>query len=470
MAGFNINNIATPWKQGRTAFFKNADIDLNDISTIYKTTLQESQRGIFGDTFEEFNVKDYEPSYRKYITDRGDEECKLEDYAYKFYETITSDDTKEMMCRQFNLEEEEYDALACIGLALASQETGMGFEDGYNEENEEGNKNKKERDTKIQIANFLDDVGMLKPISKFLGMFGVDIAQEAQSASSGITQIKIDDMFNNSKFNSNWTNQVLKYLNVESESVTKNNIYENPDLSAYATMGYLITLYADYSSYEGAMEAYHTNISNKLQKENIIGYNKALEEGYNSILSIYDTYINIGKENNLTEQKNFRDIAKNWVLSVNGSTLNIKEGMSEEEILELASKPENALNEEAQLILLNSKLPNDKQLTKDSLNYIRLFLSEESQQMSALEYIPFAWNTGAKPNDDEKLHKYDRFISTQMGIILSDPKTYQYDQFTPNVVELAKKYAQQSTGLDGDYMIEDALENRALYGFQKGLQ
>ena len=78
--------------------------------------------------------------------------------------------------------------------------------------------------------------------------------------------------------------------------------------------------------------------------------------------------------------------------------------------------------------------------------------------MSPLEYIPHAWNTGADLHESNQFNRYDRFFTAQLGIILSNPETFQYDQFTPSVVELAKLYASQGS-LDGYYAIEDTLDN-----------
>ena len=56
------------------------------------------------------------------------------------------------------------------------------------------------------------------------------------------------------------------------------------------------------------------------------------------------------------------------------------------------------------------------------------------------EFCAYAWNKGFE-SDGRKL---DRMLAESIGIILSDPESFDYDQFASNVENLAEKYARQS--------------------------
>ena len=495
---FDINAVNMPWKEPNKGCSKeNNDINLEQITTVYTTQKQETARQAFIGAFSLFeNIDQYNPTrgdrYQADGTKVWDSDSYWEDKpyddAYDFWSAVTDDSVKATIKDKFGLLDEEYDALACITLALASQETGMGFEEGYQDENGKDINEKKERDFKINALNWLDGkedgLDALVVASKVAGLVGIDIPEDAQSASSGLTQMKIHDILNDPKNISSLLSKTLKDLGIESNSVTENNLAKDPKMAAIATMGYLSTLLKDYDEYEATMKVYHKELANQIEQNAGLTYDEALQKGYESILTIYDEYNKIGeaaqgenisekeKNDSIERMKKLRDIAKNWVMSSNGSTLKNTEGLNNQELLALASAPENKYNEEAELILLNSHL-GETQLDKDSLDCIRLFLSAEGVIMNPLEYIPHAWNTGAKLNESDQLNKYDRFLATQMGIILSNPETFQYDQFTPSVVELARRYADQGSN-DGYYAIEETLSNYnanarkypGLYGFE----
>ncbi|MBQ4646867.1 MAG: hypothetical protein IJB79_05930 [Candidatus Gastranaerophilales bacterium] len=468
MTLFDINQAVFPWKERRLGYSaENNNIDLSEITTVYTTFKQEPARSGFIGVFNLFeNIDQYEPirgtRYAADGTRYGDNnsywEDKPYDDAYDYWSTITSEETKDLIRSKFGLEEEEYDALACIALALASQETGMGFEEGYQEENGKDRRTQDKRNSQIEILNFLDtkDEGLdpLVIASKVAGLIGINIPQDAQSASSGLTQMKIHDILNDPKNQSSLLSRTLEEFGITSESATVNNLAKEPQKAALATMAYLATLLKDHKEYEGAMSTYHEQLGDKISQETGLTYDEALQKGYESVLTIYEKYNEI---DDIEAMKKFRDIAKNWMLSTNNSTLEKTDNLSQEELLALVNSPENKFNEEAQLILLNSYFK-DSEFDSESLECIRLFLSHEGMAMSPLEYIPHAWNTGADLHESEQFNKYDRFFTSQLGIILSNPETFQYDQFTPSVVELAKLYASQGS-LDGYYAIEDTLDN-----------
>ena len=151
---------------------------------------------------------------------------------------------------------------------------------------------------------------------------------------------------------------------------------------------------------------------------------------------IYEEYQNMGDD----DKKEVRFAMKHWLLSQDGSTIKEKADDGED------------FTEEIQLKNLNKHLPDDKQLTQQDLDYIRYFLTDENMVMSAYEYLPYAWNKGTED-------KPDRVMADQIGLILSDPEIYDYDQHTANVVAIAKKYAEQATGADGYWELNDTLDS-----------
>ena len=338
-----------------------------------------------------------------------------------------SEKNKSFICKNMNIEEEEYDALACVALALATQETGMGFEEGnsikdpgYQKENTNWFY-KTIRDLGIKGANFLEKISM----------GGV----EAHSASSGLTQLKIFDHMQSTEFISNWYNAYLEHLGVEADGATEDNLFENPEVAATATMITLGSIMKHHSKYEATMEVYHDNLREHIQSEYGTFSSDALEKGYNHVVDIYNEYQTMSDD----EKKEVRFAMKHWLLSQDGTT---EENQSDDG---------RDYTEEMQLNDLNSHLPEDKQLTQESLDYIRYFLTDENMTMSVYEYLPYAWNKGT--NDQP-----DRVMADQMGLILSDPEIYDYDQHTANVVAIAEKYADQATGGNGYYSIKDTLD------------
>ena len=325
------------------------------------------------------------------------------------------------------ISEEEYDAMACIALALASQETGMGYEvgdslkdPGYQKENTSWF-HKTIRNAGIKGANLLEKITM----------GGI----EAHSASSGLTQLKIFDHMESTEFVSKWYTNYLEHLGIEATSSTEDNLYDNPDLAAAATMITLTSLLKHHSSYEATMKVYHENLRKHIDEEYGVFSDEALERGYNHVVDIYEKYESADGD---TKEK-IRYAMKHWLLSTDGSTIENK------------SEDGEAFTEEIQLNNLNKHLELETPLTQESLDFIRYFLTDENMTMSRYEYLPYAWNKGTED-------KPDRVMADQMGLILSEPEIYDYDQHTANVVALAEKYANQATGGDGYYAIKDTLE------------
>ena len=107
--------------------------------------------------------------------------------------------------------------------------------------------------------------------------------------------------------------------------------------------------------------------------------------------------------------------------------------------------------EEIQLERLNKALSAENQLVQDDLNFIRYFLTDKSMEMSPFEYLPYGWNKG-------KEISMDRIFADVIGLTLSDPEIYNYQQHIPIVLLLSAKYAQQSN--DAGYeTLDETLQN-----------
>jgi len=90
---------------------QSVNIDTESINSVFVTCKKEDKRTTFAGTFKEVDFE-YAP------TKQGQE----------FLEGLKKN--KESLMADLGLGEEEYDALSCVALALASQETGMGLERG----------------------------------------------------------------------------------------------------------------------------------------------------------------------------------------------------------------------------------------------------------------------------------------------------------------------------------------------------
>ena len=186
----NIKGIPQPIYQSngfKTNFDKN-DIELDEISILYTTDKQEEKRTTFDETFKRVDVADCEQ-------------------GGKFLNGLISN--KYSLMQDLGLSDSQYDSLACIALALASQETGMGVETGYNEENK----------------------GIGAAFRKFAKWADTTFFGGA-SASSGLTQMKIYEFLKNG----DETSKLLEKYGITADGIATNNLYENPDKAAIATM------------------------------------------------------------------------------------------------------------------------------------------------------------------------------------------------------------------------------------------
>ena len=382
-SNLNPNEIKTKYEKD--------DIDLEDISILYTTEKVEKDRSTFSETFNEVSLDNSE---------QGE----------KFLSGLK--DNKDVLCSELGLTSEQYDSLACVALALASQETGMGEENGYASEN--------------------------KGIGKFFRgiMKQIDVWRGGASASSGLTQMKIYDFLNSDKLTDE-QKDILKSHGIEANSVSDDNLYNNPDKAAIATMVVLTSIYENYDNYKDVLKTEHEKIGESIAEDP--SKLEEIEARGNELLdNIYEIY----KGASDSQKIEIRETFKQWFLSTNGSKVGDK-GVDDE------------YNEEVQLNKLNELLADnsaDFKLEEDSLHFIRYALTAEGQEMNVAEYCAYGWNKGTGTTGMQ----LDRMLAEKIGTILYNPEDFDYDQFTTNVAMLADKYAEQSVGSDGIEAINDS--------------
>ena len=371
--------------------YEKDDIDLEDISILYTTEKVEKDRSTFSETFKEVSLNNSEE-------------------GEKFLSGLK--ENKDSLCEELGLTSEQYDSLACIALALASQETGMGEETGYDSEN-------------TGIGKFFRGIA-----KKF------DVWRGGASASSGLTQMKIYDFLNSDKLTDE-QKDILKSHGIEANSVSDDNLYNNPDKAAIATMVVLTSIYENYDNYKDVLKTEHEKIGESIAEDP--SKLEEIEARGNELLdNIYEIY----KGASDSQKIEIRETFKQWFLSTNGSKVGDK-GVDDE------------YNEEVQLNKLNELLADnsaDFKLEEDSLHFIRYALTAEGQEMNVAEYCAYGWNKGT----GETGMQLDRMLAEKIGTILYNPEDFDYDQFTTNVSMLADKYAEQSIGSDGIEAINDS--------------
>lgn len=367
---------------------KEKEIELSDISVLYTTEKTEDERSSFAKTYEETSLGE---------ASQGAE----------FLQGLTQN--KDFLMEKLGLSDEQYDSLACVALALASQETGMGFENGYNSENK-------------GIGGFF------RRLAKW---FDVHIAG-GSSASSGLTQMKIYDFLNSDKLTQD-QKDIIKELGIEVKGVATNNLYAEPDKSAAATMVVLTSLIDKYDDYTSVLENEHSALSSVFNDN--LSEEERIDKGMDILSNISEVYQNASESSKIEIRSTF----KQWLLSKNGSMA--------------SDGGDKAYNEEVQLNKLNDLL-GDYNLSQSDLNYIRYALTSTGQEMNMTEYCAYAWNKGT----GETGMQLDRLLADKIGTILSNPEDFDYDQFTVNVSTLAQKYAAQSIQNDIGLYLDDAFE------------
>lgn len=375
-SSYNPNEIKTKYEKD--------DIDLEDISILYTTEKVEKDRTTFSESFNEV------------LLDSSEQ-------GAKFLSGLK--ENKDGLCSELGLTSEQYDSLACVALALASQETGMGEEKGYESEN-------------TGIGKFIR--GIAKQI---------DVWRGGASASSGLTQMKIYDFLNGDKLTDEQKDILTRY-GIEANGVAKDNLYANPDKAAIATMVVLTSIYENYDDYKEVLSTEHQKIGESITDDP--SKLAEIEARGNELLDdIYEVY----KGASDSQKIEIRETFKQWLLSTNGSKIGDK-GVDDE------------YNEEVQLNKLNELLANnsaDFKLEEDSLHFIRYALTADGQEMNTAEYCAYGWNKGTGATGMQ----LDRMLAEKIGTILYNPEDFDYDQFTTNVSMLADKYAEQSIGSNG---------------------
>ncbi len=351
---------------------KGENINLGDIDTIYTTEKLEEKRTSFDETYDLTSVDS-------------------DENGAKFLNGLT--ENKDSLCNELGITEEQYDALACIALALSSQETGMGHEQGYKSEN-------------TGIGGFARM--FMKEIHSLFG---------GGSASSGMTQMKIYDFLKGDSLTDK-EKEIIKSHGISVKGVATDNLYSNPDKAAVATVVVLNSIASNYDDYISTLKNAHAELGANISGENDTEY---LNQGNKILSDINDIYNNADE----TKQKAIRKTFKQVLLSTNDSKIGDK-GV------------DNEYNEEYQLSKLNELLCTE--YTIDDLNKIRYALTDEGQEMSITEYCAYGWNKGTTGTGMQ----LDRILAEKIGTILATPEDFDYDQFTVNVTTLAEKYANQS--------------------------
>ena len=218
------------------------NINLEDINILYTTEKQEEDRTSFDETYNQTAVS-------------GDKNGE------KFLNGLI--DNKSTLCEELNITEEQYDSLACIALALSSQETGMGHEKGYESEN-----------TGIGGT-------ARKLMKKVHSWFG------GGSASSGMTQMKIYDFLNGNTLTAE-EKKIIKSHGIEAKGIATNNLYKNPDKAAIATVVVLSSIVSNYDEYLNVLKTSHNETKSQISELNSTQFLDAGNKRINNIKEIYN--------------------------------------------------------------------------------------------------------------------------------------------------------------------------------------
>ncbi len=363
-------------------------VDTEKIDTIFTTKQIETKRGEFSESFKENDI-----------------DSKNSKEGKKFLDGLNNN--KASLSKDLGLSDDEYDSFACVAMALASQETGMGLEDGIG----------KDKDGNWIIGYKSHGNPLYEVAKKAIG---------DSSASSGLTQIKIYEYLQNG---SSEMKGLLEKYGITAESETKNNLNE-PDKAVIATMIYLADLAKNsYSEYEDLIRTEHQNVRSELDPS--LTDEECLEKGEDIINSIKNVYEEIDDN----KKEDVRTTLKQWLLGLPGYN-------------------DDRYNEEKQLVKLNEQLKDyGVNIKQSDLDYIRYYLTDEKQDASPIEYLAYAWNKGT----GETGMKLDRILADKIGVIFSNPERFDYDQFTVNIEELTDLYGQQA-GSDIDE-INDLIDN-----------
>ena len=349
---------------------------------------------------------------------------------------------------RLGLDSESYDALACMALAIASQETGLGYETEYLRENQT-----------LDEIDSMHDVGDFIYTNARKTWKGLPFGD---SASSGITQLKLYDQIKElkeieKKENHNFYTGTLKQYGIKTNWLLGkgyDNLAANPEKSAVATMVVLKTILDNYyenvdgdsnQGYLDTMNAKYDSMEKEFAEKGEAPQ-EALEKGFDSLAGIYNHYQSADEDTKLA----IRTALKGVFMASDNTTYENRYNANGDYV------KEDEYIEEDQIKKLQEALGGNVEFNQEDVNYIRFAMCSKIGQMDPAEYCAYAWNHGTHTTGMQ----VDRLISQKLGIIFSNPEDFDYNQYTANVTTIASHYANQITeNDDGYFMINDALED-----------
>lgn len=384
----------------------NGTQNLEKIKQVFTTELDESQRSTFDFTFSEVQLG------------QNKSDDKIYNNVQKYYDGIL--EHKEVLSEKLGITSEQYDAFSCVALALASQETGFGYEASYEQENNGG----------------VDDFAR-NTLTWLRSLTG------GGSASSGLTQMRLNDFINGKQLSED-EKEALDSVGAKKGFLGfGNNLYDEPSASAGATIVVLKSIWDEYENFKSKLDVKHTEIEDKLALNNIDN-NEAKQKGDEIVETICDIYNN---EEDSHKQAEIRHAFYYWVSSADGTKIgdDVKDG-------------EN-YNEEANFNKMKKifeQYGSNIELDENSLDCVRYTMTDISGNseyfMNELEYCAYAWNNGV---DTETANATDRIIAANIRTMLVDPEDFDYDYFTSNVSALASRYAAQFNQVDESSAISE---------------
>lgn len=418
-----LGNLNLPWERPKTPApwggESQQSISFGLINEFYTTNATEAKRESFSSFYVE-KMYDDEGRRRDYLYNF---DCNISE-SYRFYDALM--ENKKYLTTTLDIKDDEYDSMCCIALALASQETGMGLEEGYQEE---------------QVKNMFNDPdSFITTITRKLGISTIS----DNSQSSGLTQIKIYDQFQN--VFSKWDMSALIQRGVKVDGKVSDNL-EIPEIAAIATIGVLKTIMDNFDEYKAKLDKQHGTFAKEFINQGIDPA-EAEQKGFNYLSDVYEVFQNSTNK----EKLEIQDAFSQWLLSENGTT---KKNPNEDG---------EFYTEEIQLERLQKALGGKVELNQESLNYIRFALCSEDCQMDVTEYCAYAWNNGTQ----EKGMQLDRLLSGKICAIFRDSEIFnnnnkghesQNNNYVGSVLSLIERYAQQGSSVNPYWAVEDNLDS-----------
>lgn len=378
----NLSNEKLVKDKGKNNPSKEDDFEVEKINTIFTTEKPETEREKFNNTFNETNI---------------DDENSLQ--GKMFLEGLNKN--KADLMKDLGLSDNEYDSLACVAMALASQETGMGLEKGYISEN-----------TNIN--------GVFRKILKeTLSKIG------GSSASSGLTQIKIYDFMKNEE-----NRTLLEKYGVEAPSAGKSNLFFEPDKAAVASMVYLTKTTKEFlPMYEDSMKEYHEKVRGSLDSS--LTDEQCLNKGkeiLNAIKTVFNQQDTEGKEG-------IRAALTGWLLSEDNTEASERKFNKKDPGMHDLDYCEG----DKFRMLYSHLATNGVKLEANDINYVRYLMTTDDYKFDSVESCAYAWHYGVYGGLAP-----DRYIAEKLGTMFTVPNNVSDSYYTDNVKYLTGKYANQS--------------------------